>query len=492
MKKGYFPYKFDKPSFWNYIGQFPELEDYAPCEKYSNEAKELTEWHAQQSNNVFHFRKDMLDYCIQDVRVLLSAIQVAIMQDLRIMGFDGMAETCTIAAKTMLYFRHSFLKPNSIGVIPQNGYGGHRNQSIEGLLWILLQEAEHYPGLQHARSTQGEKVISGFPVDGYYAETKSVLQYHGCFFHGCRKCYTNGLLKNNVSGETFEALRTKTMKRTQKMREAGFTVIEKWSCEFTEAEQKRARDLGLDKNIPQLVPKDAFFGGRTEAVNLCSSVKDAEDKEIRYYDVTSEYPFVNAHKSYPIGHPVVLLKHQLPQSNKTWNEAKIFGAVKCSITPPPRLLHPVLPYRFRGALMFPLCRTCCQEKHEGFCFHERAERTLHGTWPSIEIDMAIEMGYILEEVQEAWHFKEQSKDLFKEFIFTLYKAKLEASGFPSGVVSVEQKHAYVSEILKHEKIALDLTNIEFNPGRRQMSKTLVNSFWVCIFLFLLFYSRFIF
>jgi hypothetical protein len=478
LKKGFFPYKFDKPANWNYVGQFPEISFYTPREKNQAEASELIEWHHRQQGEEFHFRREMLDYCLQDVRVLLSALQVSVKEDLSLMGFDGTAETCTAAAKTMMFFRHSFLKADTIGVIPQHGFGGHRNQSFEGMLWILLQEAETYPGLQHARSTHGEQVICGFPVDGYHSATKTVLQFYGCYFDGCEKCYTDRLLLDNVSGETFEALRTKTSKRTRKMRQAGFTVIEKWSCEFTADERRSAMDLGLDKDVSQLVPKDAFYGGRTEAVNLRSSVEDAEDKEIRYYDVTSEYPFVNARKVYPVGHPKVLFKYQLPQSNEDWKAAGIFGAVKCAITPPPSLLHPVLPYRHCGALIFPLCRTCCHERREEFCTHNKAERTLHGTWLSIELDLAIEMGYTLEEVHEAWHFENQSTDLFQNFINSLYKTKLEASGFPSGVKSDSQKRAYVEDIREHEGVDLDLDKIGHNAGRRQMAKILLNSFWV--------------
>ena len=139
----------------------------------------------------FNFCKEILDYCLEDVRVLLSALQVAIKEDIRMMGFDGMAKTCTIAAKTMLYFRNSFLKENTIGVIPQNGYQGYRKQSAEGMFWLLSQEFQ-FPNLRHALSTQGEKVICGLPVDGFDEASNTVLQFHGCFWHGCPKCcYTD-------------------------------------------------------------------------------------------------------------------------------------------------------------------------------------------------------------------------------------------------------------------------------------------------------------
>ena len=149
FKKGFFPYKFDKPEHWNYVGMYPDISYYAPNEMSAGEAAEIRVWHWQQAGKVFSFRKEMLDYCLQDVRILLSALQVAVREDFSLMGFDGMAECCTIASKTMMFFRHEYLKDNTIGVISQSGIAGHPNQSREGLLWLLLQES-NYPGLQHA------------------------------------------------------------------------------------------------------------------------------------------------------------------------------------------------------------------------------------------------------------------------------------------------------------------------------------------------------
>ena len=62
-----------------------------------DEAAEIKAWHQQQQDEVFNFRKEMVDYCLQDVRILLSVVQVAVREDLNLMEFDGMAECCTIA-----------------------------------------------------------------------------------------------------------------------------------------------------------------------------------------------------------------------------------------------------------------------------------------------------------------------------------------------------------------------------------------------------------
>ena len=500
LKKGFFPYKFDSPDRWNYAGEFPGLEWYGVPEMSVKKAAEVRAWHSEQLGSVFHFRKEMTDYCLEDVRVLLSAVQRSIKEDLELMSFDGFAECCTIASKTLLFFRHAFLRPNTIGVIGQQGYGGPRNQSREGLLWLLLQERV-YPGMQHALSTRGEAKLLGVPVDGFHAPSNTVLQFHGCFWHGCVRCYPNRTLKNTVNGKSFDELFLKTQQRTAQLRAHGYTVVEKWACQFTDGEKQQAADFGLVKKVPQLVPKDGFFGGRTEAINMRASLCEADMAEghsILYYDVTSEYPFVNARKSYPLGHPKILLQHQCPQSNEEWAGRELFGMAKCTLLPPGRLFHPVLPYRAHGALMFPLCRTCCETRYEGHCEHSANARALHGkyvfalkfdhifkktffvvsgTWTTLEIDCAITLGYVIMGVEEVWHFERRHQELFTPFIMALYKGKIEASGYPADVVSPEAKQAFRDTIKAKEGIELEPDKISKNPGRRQVCKILLNSAW---------------
>ena len=86
------------------MGKYPDISYYAPNEMSNAEALEIKMWHQQQHGKVFNFRKEMVDYCLQDVRILLSAIQIAVREDFDLMGFDGMAECCTIASKTMMFF----------------------------------------------------------------------------------------------------------------------------------------------------------------------------------------------------------------------------------------------------------------------------------------------------------------------------------------------------------------------------------------------------
>ncbi|KAJ8048771.1 hypothetical protein HOLleu_01220 [Holothuria leucospilota] len=60
----------------------------------------------------------------------------------------------------------------------------------------------------------------------------------------------------------------------------------------------------LPKNVKPLVPREAFFGGRTNEVKLFHEVKGTE--QIKYVDFCSLYPYTNKYCSYPVGHPKIL------------------------------------------------------------------------------------------------------------------------------------------------------------------------------------------
>ena len=94
-----------------------------------------------------------------------------------------------------------------------------------------------------------------------------------------------------------------------------------------------------------LNPRDAFFGGRTNAVSLY--VEPRPDLKMTYYDFTSLYPWVNKYGTYPLGHPEIIYN---PVNQ---NISSYFGLAKCTVFPPAGQFHLVLPYRCGGKLVFP-------------------------------------------------------------------------------------------------------------------------------------------
>ena len=77
-----------------------------------------------------------------------------------------------------------------------------------------------------------EKRIGELLVDGWCAETRTAYQFHGCFWHGCPKCYDQNET-NSVNGKTMAALLKKTRCNTAYLR-CHVKVVEMWECEWKE------------------------------------------------------------------------------------------------------------------------------------------------------------------------------------------------------------------------------------------------------------------
>ena len=191
----------------------------------------------------------------------------------------------------------------------------------------------------------------------------------------------------------------------------------------------------------------------------------------RYVDFTSLYPWCNKETTTVVGHPEVITEN--------FNEdiSTYFGLIKCTVLPPRGLLHPVLPYRTPPKLTFPLCKACVDTLNQNPCHHSEQERAILGTWCHVELLKALEKGYRIQQLHEVWHFPQHTDELFKEYVDTFLKIKQEASGYPKGCETEEQKQVYVNEYYEHEGIQLEKEKIVRNPGLRALAKLMLNSFW---------------
>ena len=133
-----------------------------------------------------------------------------------------------------------------------------------------------------------------------------------------------------------------------------YSVITIWECEW-DRQVKVDSDLQAFLTTLEIVhplePRDAFFGGRTNAATLYHKADQSIGEQIKYVDVTSLYPWVNKNGKYPIGHPEVITRP------KDQNIRHYLGVAKVDLIPPFELYHPVLPYRHNGKLVMPPCRS---------------------------------------------------------------------------------------------------------------------------------------
>ena len=454
MKKGYFPHFFNTKENEKYVGPLPDKKYYGYNTMKKEARKVFLEWYLGKvrENYVFNLQKDLLEYCNSDVDILRRSCLKLRDEFLDIANVDPF-QYITLPSLCMAIFRSKYLKPFTIGVFDPDFKDQYSKSSIA---WLKSFENEN---IQHALNG-GEVKICGDKVDGFDKETNTVYQYHGCFWHGCPRCYSEDTV-NNVKRKKMEDLYEMTKERSNQLRNGNYNLVETWECVWKKS--SLYKDYKTMEVVEPIKPRDSYFGGRTEVFKL--KAVSTEDKKIKYIDVCSLYPTVI--DKYPVGHP---WKVYSPKSyNPQW-----FGLIKCEVLAPKDLYAPVLPVKVKmdkaEKLVFALCRLCAERK-QAKCTHSKSQRVFTGTWTTAEIRVALEKGYTIQKIHEVWHFK-ASTDIFKGYISDFMKLKLESSPH-----SYPTNEAYVEDVWKRQGIKLDLDNIKPNPVRRQLAKLAMNSLY---------------
>ncbi|XP_075438335.1 uncharacterized protein LOC142477223 [Ascaphus truei] len=488
--KGYFPHFFNTVQNQNYSGSMPSIEHYGPQYMMADEKTGFMTWYEANKHCDFNFQAELKSYCIEDVKILKKACicfrtsviemtEHTVMSDREsqigeedVYNVDPFQLT-TLASVCMAMYRLKFLPSNTIAIVPPDNYNITKKRfSTPATQWLLYVAYKENIVIQHALRG-GEKMVGNYFLDGYAVinGVQTAFEFNGCFYHGCPMCY-NEKDTNTVTSLTYGQLYHKTAIKTHFLKtKCGYAVRELWEHEWkhmleTDTDLKA---FLLKSDFPQpMNPRDALYGGRTNAIKLYH--KTAPGESIHYYDFTSLYPFINKTKMYPTGHPKIIYENFLSFD-------RYFGIAKVKVYPPRGLFFPILPVKMNGKLMFPLCSTCAVTNQTTPCCHTDEERSLTGTWCTVEIQAALKKGYRLCKIFEIWHFACYTKKLFAKYIKVHLRDKQEASGYPSWCTDEVKKQKYISEYFSKEGIRLRADKIDINPAKRQISKLFLNSLW---------------
>ena len=489
VKKGFFPYSLNNREYWDKKIEKPDFEDFEPNLMNVGRYEEFKIWYREEIQKPWEAREEdvtagrlednfhydifqeMKKYCEQDVHVLRVSFMKFLEEFYRKAGVMPAVGNMTIASLCNIVWHTFFLKPFEVGLMPYGGYVSRNRQSKIAISWLAFLDICHCNNrLKYASKGDGEKKLflpkhKWLRVDGYLEkeneeEEDLVFEFYGCVFHGCPKC-TPPKGKSYYNYRTFEDLYTETMNREQDLHDAGYKVVSIFECEWKEElsnhEETRQMYLTFVKpSIPDMKEpmslRDGLFGGRVDAYQMiweafsdcikddAVAVREALKREhIKYFDVTSEYPFVNKYGVYPVGHPYIIRKEDVQSFHTEYPLEKCyFGIIYCRILPLQQLFHPVLPCRIVTAvnsskLVFILYRSCAMEFNFELdsCNHTESERSLEGVWTTTEVDMALEMGYKILDVFEIWNYPKRKKGLFAGYIDHFLKGKQEAAGWPS-------------------------------------------------------------
>ena len=460
LKKGFFPFAKFTPGNEKYIGPMPDRDMYDPEGMSSSRRREFDIWYDQNCHNEFDLDAELVSYCISDVDILRRASIQFRQLFIELGHLDPFAEAISMSSAINAVFRQNFLKPQTIGLVPTSGYNPIARQSIKARKWLrYMAETQNITIIP-------EYPIMGYIVDGYVSETNTAMEFLGDVFHANPAVYDLNMI-SPVSGLPMHTEYEKWLCRQKALLNAGYRVVFIWEKDFDEDREIQNAIASYTFETP-LEPRSAMYGGRVSPFKMYH--KNEGDETIKYYDICSLYPKTNRDGLYPIKHPDIYTCNFKPMS-------EYFGLAKIKILPPRGLALPILPARIGKKLLFALCRTCAEKHQNETCEHTVDERAFIGTWATPEINAAVELNYEILEIFEVWDYPNSSDSLFKDFITTFLKVKVENSGWPRQDMSSSEKDKYISDYLRHDHVVLDPAKIVRNSGRRAMGKSFLVVLW---------------
>ena len=451
--KGYFPYTFLTPDTKDYVGKIPDIKFFEFKNLKPKDHAVALVWYDEHKDDDINLMEMCSEYCKDDVLLLKQGCIKFRQLFLDITkGEIDPFQYITIASVCMKIYTRFHLPRKTIAIF--NKLGSVKYQEEWGTY------------LKELRPDFRPRSFGG-------TEGNTVFLYRKCIDFGCPSCFMKHSLHPITGIKMMDLHAVRHLNNVQRLRSHGKIVIHIFECQWLE--QRKRDDImsmfdSLADTSNELEIRDAFFGGRTEPLKLYKKVSGNE--KIRYIDYTSLYPSIQygclrglteetyddvRECPYPVGHPVYI-------KEEFKDISEYFGFATVTITPPRNLYHPVLCEKKDGKLVFDLLPKT-------------------GTWATIEIMKAIEMGYTLNSIIEVCHFEEQNSELFKGYVSTFLKIKQEANGWDNllgnkGPHTEEQKYEYIRQYKIHQDIQLDYSAIDtFNPGLYFIAKLCLNSLW---------------
>ena len=106
---------------------------------------------------------------------------------------------------------------------------GSMKMAIEWLEWVAQQERIH---IRHQLNNTEKRIGDGrLPVDEFNAQTQTVYQFHGCYWHGHNCSLNRGKDFNEKRKKPMCELLEETRANTEYIKSKGYNVVEMWERE---------------------------------------------------------------------------------------------------------------------------------------------------------------------------------------------------------------------------------------------------------------------
>ena len=192
LRKGEFPFKASKiANLYKVWPTHPPPSYYDFQAKSAKAKKAFLTWYKANVRKSFDFQKQMVAYCLQDVKILSGVVcrfralfmQLTTHPTRAPGGLDPFRTAITLASAVSQVWRQVFLEPETIALLPALGPTPERMHSFKASAWLRYLNVTHkfQPQIQHAQNG-GEKMIhiklptgsiKKYFVDGFREQIKA-------------------------------------------------------------------------------------------------------------------------------------------------------------------------------------------------------------------------------------------------------------------------------------------------------------------------------
>lgn len=222
-----------------------------------------------------------------DVTILIKSIMKFRYQFKQETGIDPLTRKFTLAGIAMETFCALHLNDHKMGVTPISSYNS-RNSSMIGNIW--LDWMEH---TRQIRLSREYLVFGAYWADAMDVEGRTVYEFLGCFWHGCKDCHPDQDTVNENLGASYKALHDTVDAKHAYYTKHGFRCEFMWECKFKQLKAsnpdlqafytERMAHYQAAKLAGPVNLRDALKGGRTNNIKFLHQT--APDENIRYLDV---------------------------------------------------------------------------------------------------------------------------------------------------------------------------------------------------------------
>ncbi|EGT35888.1 hypothetical protein CAEBREN_04170 [Caenorhabditis brenneri] len=484
-EKGDFPIKFIKRENFDYEGPLPENKFYNLNNKSPNVKAKLVDFLDEEraKGKIFKFVDELFKYCYGDVFILASALKVFEKDFEAVTNVCLFEESVTAASAAMKVFKRQHLTNKNPIVLDARPSASMKSSVISQKYMAWFESVEKVTVA--TATTSGERKIGNYSVDGFVEPCPKyprglVIEFMGCYWHAHECKYTD---RSIIEDENGEEIRERDNKRIAFL-EQYHEVKVVWECDVNKelksnAEMKHFFDTF--EPVDMIEMEKALSGGRTEVFKLHA---DNRRGTLKHVDVVSMYPAAMKFQEFPVGPPKSISRREIPTPITT--KAQIFwrGFISCQILPPRQLELPLLPMKPSGKLVFALCWQCAKTSNQYNCTHSDEQRCFTGTFTTVEVTKALELGYTITKVFGAISYQRWAKNddngnggLFTSYMNAMLGLKIYASGWPADVQTEEEKTRFIEDYRKQGIVLNDRDRFVESPGARLAAKLLLNSLW---------------